>query len=507
MSEVNYDPKNIKILVVDDHDLIRKSIMKVLRKKGFETFFECSNGQDALNVWNENSIDLIFCDLYMNRGNGFDVLNAVRSSATNDDVPFIIVTGEAGKDDIVKVVDLGADDYMLKPFQTEELERKTHKALVKYFNPSPLLFHIRKAERMCRSKEFEEALHCIEKALRIDERSARANHVRGVINIAKGNIAEGIDILERNIKDSPNFLKNYITLADTHLKLDDVNAAIQCMRGELSLNPKNVRRQIKVAQLLHRQGEFTDAIEHYRLALVENNKAKSALYGMGMSHAENDNLEKAFYYFKRARRIYPDYTKPLEAIVKYGLELDKAKAVEFVLRDEKKNFPKRIDTYIVLAKFLVAQERIDDAISTMNEAINVAGELPDLLQLKGSLQRRNLQLKEAITTFKKLVRVHNVPSSVFLLVDALTEAQDYTAAIKALQKVLRYKQTKPNVLSNLAVLFAKENDLTKSYFTYLAAKKTGLTTPKIAAATTKLQEIIKNRRIRKKQSQKADKAS
>ena len=107
---------------------------------------------------------------------------------------------------------------------------------------------------------------------------------------------------------------------------------------------------------------FTAAIEHFRQALLENGKMRTALLGMGRCYVNLDNLEKAIYYFKRLRRHHPSSTKPLEAIVKYALEHDSPKQAEITLRNEKKSFPKRLDTYVVLAKFYAATNRNKEGV-------------------------------------------------------------------------------------------------------------------------------------------------
>ncbi len=498
MAENNFDPKSITILIIDDHDLIRKSIAKVLQKSGFEKFIDCSSGNDAIALIAENSIDLIFCDLYMPKGDGFEVLAHVRNRATNDDIPFIVVTGEAGKDDIVKVIDLGADDYMVKPFQAEELERKTHKALTKYFNPTPLLFHVRKAERFMQENNLEAARRHIDKAVSIDSKSARAAHLRGIILYLSGKVTEAIQTLKNNIQENRNFLKNYISLGDIFLKMKNTPEAIKYMTSEVELNPKNFQRQIQVGQLHHQQGNYTAAIEHFRLALIEYPKAKPALMGMGLAHGDSQNLDKAIYYFKRARRTYPDFTKSLEAIVKYAMELDKPKAAETILRDEKKSFPKRLDTYVVLAKFYVNTERLQEAIAVVDDALRMVPESVQFIQMKGSIQMRIPDFKGAIATFRKLVEIQYAPTTVFLLVSALTEAGEIKEAIKALEQILKVPKTKSTVLANLAVLFGREKDITKAFFIYLLAQKAGQPAEKLAEGIAKLKSIIESRRFRVK---------
>ena len=118
---LNFD--QLTVLIVDDQELIRKSITKIVEKLKFKKIISCSNGSDAIKHFSKQIIDLIILDIYMKPVNGFEVLETIRNSQTNSDIPIIVVTGEASKDDIVKTANLGAEDYLLKPFQASDLEK------------------------------------------------------------------------------------------------------------------------------------------------------------------------------------------------------------------------------------------------------------------------------------------------------------------------------------------------------------------------------------------------
>ena len=149
MENLPYRPKSVRVLVVDDHELMRKSISKVLRKQRFEEIYECSNGLEAKKILSSKRIDLVICDIYMGKVDGFEVLRSVRNRDAASDIPFIVVSGEASKDDIVKAADLGAEDYLLKPIRKEKLEKALNSAV------TPNKAQLRQAEQ----KDNEERTH------------------------------------------------------------------------------------------------------------------------------------------------------------------------------------------------------------------------------------------------------------------------------------------------------------------------------------------------------------
>lgn len=497
MADLQYDAKQIKILIVDDHDLMRKSIMKVLKKKGFQEFYDCTNGHEAISILENTNIDLIFCDLYMPKVDGFELLSFLRNRTSNHDIPFIIVTGEAGKDDIVKAIDIGAEDYLLKPYQSQELERKTHQVLSKYFKPNPLLFNIRIAERSLLEGNLEQANSSIKAAIQQNPTSARALHALAMIKYAEGEAAEALRVLNENIANNPSFLKNYITMGDIHLNLSNTSSAIDSMKHELELNPKNVRRQIQLAQLLHKSGDFIGAIEHYRQALLENPKAKQALFGMGKSHVEIDNLEKAFYYFKRMRRHYPDLSKPLEAMVKYAVEAKIPRMAELALRDEKKNYPKRLDTYIALAKLYSSQEMWEEALAVCKECLIKEPEMKEALVLQGAIEQKLKLYEESERTYRKLSEIAPGVKFALKIAESLTEQGKTPDALRLLHKWLKRPKSRPQVLQSIAIIEARSKHLTKSYFIYSRCQQLGDTGEKTILATNKLKKIIVARRFKK----------
>ena len=116
---------SLKVLVVDDEPAIRKLLRMGLSTQGYETI-EAGNGKAGLDQL-EQKPDLVILDLGLPDMDGLDVLRAIR--ARNERVPVVVLSSrgdEAGK---VAALDLGADDYITKPFGTDELLARLRAAL------------------------------------------------------------------------------------------------------------------------------------------------------------------------------------------------------------------------------------------------------------------------------------------------------------------------------------------------------------------------------------------
>jgi DNA-binding response OmpR family regulator len=108
----------MKIEVVDDDLELRRLIAFTLRESGY-FIVEAGDGETALKVFEEEKPDLVLLDVNMPRANGFDVLKRLRETGAR--TPVMMLTVRAAEEDQVKGLDLGADDYLAKPFSPRSL--------------------------------------------------------------------------------------------------------------------------------------------------------------------------------------------------------------------------------------------------------------------------------------------------------------------------------------------------------------------------------------------------
>jgi DNA-binding response OmpR family regulator len=106
-----------RILIVEDEDRLRKIIKKYLLNEGY-TIFEADNGEKALEVFENEDIDMIILDVMMPVMDGWMTLKIIRKTST---IPVMMLTARTDEEDTVFGFDLGADDYVAKPFRAREL--------------------------------------------------------------------------------------------------------------------------------------------------------------------------------------------------------------------------------------------------------------------------------------------------------------------------------------------------------------------------------------------------
>ncbi|BAU22757.1 chemotaxis protein CheY [Caldimicrobium thiodismutans] len=118
---------NIKVLIVDDFSTMRKIIRNILTQLGFKNILEADDGTTALEILSKEKVDLIISDWNMPKMSGLDLLKAVRANEATKDLPFVMVTAEAQKENILEAIKYKVSQYIVKPFTPETLKEKLEK--------------------------------------------------------------------------------------------------------------------------------------------------------------------------------------------------------------------------------------------------------------------------------------------------------------------------------------------------------------------------------------------
>ena len=107
-----------KILLVDDDRDLLEMLLSIFRRAGYTKLLTASSGPEALRVWKENQPDLIVLDVMMPGMDGFSVLKEIRRTSR---VPVLMLTARGEAEDRIEGLEIGADDYLPKPFLPREL--------------------------------------------------------------------------------------------------------------------------------------------------------------------------------------------------------------------------------------------------------------------------------------------------------------------------------------------------------------------------------------------------
>jgi two-component system sensor histidine kinase/response regulator len=120
-----------KILVIEDEERVRSNVEQILELSDFEPI-SARNGREGLELALQYHPDLIICDIMMPELDGHSVLTQLKKEKKTAAIPFIFLTAKSAQNDLRQGMNLGADDYLMKPFTPEELLNSVNTRLQKH---------------------------------------------------------------------------------------------------------------------------------------------------------------------------------------------------------------------------------------------------------------------------------------------------------------------------------------------------------------------------------------
>ncbi len=124
------DPKT-KFLVVDDFSTMRRIVRNLLKELGYANVDEAEDGAMALSKLKNENFDFVISDWNMPNMDGLEMLKNIRADATTANLPVLMVTAEAKKENIIAAAQAGANGYVVKPFTAATLDEKLSKIFEK----------------------------------------------------------------------------------------------------------------------------------------------------------------------------------------------------------------------------------------------------------------------------------------------------------------------------------------------------------------------------------------
>ena len=123
--------KTAAILVVDDSRTLRKLLVRSLNQHGYQNLTEAVDGRDALELARQREYDLVLLDIEMPVMDGFEVLREMKADPVLRDVPVIVISGQEQMESAVRAIEMGAEDYLPKPYNPVLLRARVTSSLEK----------------------------------------------------------------------------------------------------------------------------------------------------------------------------------------------------------------------------------------------------------------------------------------------------------------------------------------------------------------------------------------
>ena len=117
----------MKVLVVDDFSTMRRILKNILKQIGYSDIEEAEDGNSALARLRQGGFGLVVSDWNMPNMTGLDLLKAIRADNALNNMPVLMVTAEAKKENVMDAIKAGVNNYVVKPFTADVLKEKIEK--------------------------------------------------------------------------------------------------------------------------------------------------------------------------------------------------------------------------------------------------------------------------------------------------------------------------------------------------------------------------------------------
>ncbi len=241
-----------RILVIEDETQILNDIVYLLQEEDFDVE-GVLNGVDGLELAKKYVPDLIICDIMLPDMNGYKILEELRQHPETASIPFLFVTALGSREDVRRGMNLGADDYLVKPFQPAELLNAIRSRIARQESITGdvkrLLEDMRGNLRLALPHEFRTPLMSIlgySELLLDDEHPTEPHHVRPML-----------ETIYRSGTRLHHLVENYLLLTQLELGKGQFNPEL--LSGELSANASTRILDLELRQAAQRHHREADA--------------------------------------------------------------------------------------------------------------------------------------------------------------------------------------------------------------------------------------------------------
>lgn len=365
------DLQEMTVLIVDDMPSMTKFIYKMMRNIGYgKDFFFANSGKEALEILQNENIDLALLDYNMPEMSGSEVLTSIRDDRDLRDMPVVMITAEAYSDFVAEIGEAEIDAYILKPITMHILEEKIALAIEKVNNPTPMISHLKKARDFEEMGDLDSAIQEAQAAMEADPNVTRPIRELGYFYFKKNNLEEAEKYLLKAAKLNNLDVFAFHYLGEIYLKRKNIEKAAYYLDKAMSISPRHVDRGINFGKTLIRMQMVPKAIEVFNRTLElsgSSGELQEEIIDFCIENEVND------YAIKLLESLVDKWPNRADLLFKLGRTLEKDddinSAVNYLVkagRIDKEN----VDIKIHLAKNYLSLKKPILAERPLREIIN-----------------------------------------------------------------------------------------------------------------------------------------
>ncbi len=306
-----------KILIIEDDSEVIENLSELLELKGYEVLTAC-NGKIGIELAMAELPDLVMSDIMMPETNGYDVLKALKSSPNTYAIPFIFLSAKAAHTDQRSGMELGADDYLVKPFENNEVIKAIEANLKKY---NKIRKHYESNLNDLRSS--------IAKSLPHEFRTP-LNSILGFTTFLKQSkdklTPQDIDNMLSNIYDSGKRLQHLIENYNFYVSIMSLKSCKVEYDGQEMFTTDQI---VTLARNYEREADIVENIEHFNakitgkhfIKIIEELADNAIKFAEPNTKIEIKSVEKdgtvSYVFINRGRGFTKEQIKQIGAFVQF----------------------------------------------------------------------------------------------------------------------------------------------------------------------------------------------
>lgn len=302
MSKVNLGQKintflgSRQILVVEPSSAYRASLrnfFNALRVKNVKLVLSIEEAERQMRV---DEIGFFVVEWQLTQRNGLEFCRDLRKKSEYKLTPFLLMTSESLRHDVVLASEGGVDCYLVKPFSFEDFSRQLNSLVTYAKNPSNLHSILERAEEHLEAGKLWIAESFFFEAQNIKSNSARAMCGLGRVDLRSGNYSGARDKFRAAMVMNPDYVDTYKYLFDLAEQMDDHASLLDSAKQLHQLSPENPRYTLIVANLLLNSGDVDGSENFFKITIKLSPKMASAHRGLGhvyLQKRDYDNAQKS----------------------------------------------------------------------------------------------------------------------------------------------------------------------------------------------------------------------
>ncbi|MFK7826845.1 MAG: tetratricopeptide repeat protein [Oligoflexales bacterium] len=288
------------VMIVDPSPNYRNSLKQFMLNLKIKNIRCVSSVKEARRAMITLPVGLLIVEWIGSEENGLQFHRNLAREKKNEMIPFLLLSGENQRQDIILASEVGVISYLLKPFSFETFIEKIAVLLNEVTNPNPTKQSLRRGFLAIDEEELIEARNFFYEALTLDPKSAKAYSGLAHVELKQQNYPLVINNLKKSLDLNPNFLEAHRLLLDVFEKTQNHSGMMEQAQLLHQESPENPKYTLILATLFLKNKELNKSESFFRKTMQLAPSLADSYKGLGHIAVERKNYEKADKFFQKA---------------------------------------------------------------------------------------------------------------------------------------------------------------------------------------------------------------